>query len=239
MRNSPQRLNLGNSLNSKVEKWQLAKSSEITCEPITFFSEHLTISLLHKKIPELPYIALISACGLHGEIGDGKQLLWHLPQEFQYFKALTLGHSLVMGRKTWENLPPLKDRRIWVLSRTQLNPINFPENSLTSSTLTSEALNFFSDVQAVLDYAKEQHQAGQLDFLWISGGEQIYKLFLPLASSVFLTHIEEHYPAAKTFFPTQELNKRTLGSPKVILSIPKYQHNGHLPAWKACRYDLI
>jgi len=66
-------------------------------------------------------IAIIAAVAKNGVIGQGNALPWHLPEDMQHFKALTTGHTVIMGRKTWESLPPrfrpLPQRRNIVVSR--------------------------------------------------------------------------------------------------------------------------
>src|SRR3989344_8265108 len=66
-------------------------------------------------------ISLIAAIGKNRELGKGGRLLWHIPEDMRRFKALTLGHPVIMGRKTWESLPqmfrPLPGRTNIVVTR--------------------------------------------------------------------------------------------------------------------------
>jgi len=66
-------------------------------------------------------IVIVAAVAKNGVIGKGNALPWHLPEDMQHFKALTTGHAVLMGRKTWESLPPkfrpLPNRRNLVLTR--------------------------------------------------------------------------------------------------------------------------
>ncbi|HRH88936.1 MAG TPA: dihydrofolate reductase, partial [Rubrivivax sp.] len=68
-----------------------------------------------------PELVLIAAVARNGVIGRGNELLWHLPEDMRFFKAATRGHAVIMGRKTWQSLPPrfrpLPERRNIVVTR--------------------------------------------------------------------------------------------------------------------------
>ena len=66
-------------------------------------------------------LTLIAALDLENGIGKNNQLLWHLPDDFARFKQLTMGHCVIMGRKTWESLPKLLPKRTHIIiSREEL-----------------------------------------------------------------------------------------------------------------------
>ena len=71
----------------------------------------------------MPVLTLIAAVARNSVIGIDNRLPWHLPADLRHFKALTLGHTVIMGRKTWESLPanfrPLPGRRNIVFRMTQ------------------------------------------------------------------------------------------------------------------------
>lgn len=128
-------------------------------------------------------ISLIAACGLNYEIGAGNALLWHLPDDFQWFIKHTKGKSIVMGRKTMESLGrPLKNRRNLVLTRrTEPLPDGF------------EAM---PNWEAVFEAVAEDSE------LMVIGGADIYAQALNQAHAVYLTEVKAEFPKADAFFPT-------------------------------------
>ena len=67
-----------------------------------------------------PILSLIAAIGPHNELGAGNRLLWHIPEDLKHFKAVTTGHTVIMGHRTFESLgKPLPNRTNIVLSRSQ------------------------------------------------------------------------------------------------------------------------
>lgn len=116
-------------------------------------------------------IAMIAAVGPGLELGSHGNLIWHISADLKNFKRLTTGHPVIMGRKTWESLPkqPLPGRLNIVMSR---NP-----GSIEGAVAVS------SPEEAIA--ACEGH-----DFPYIIGGEQIYRLFMPHASQLFITQID-------------------------------------------------
>jgi len=86
-------------------------------------------------------LSLIAAVGRHGELGRGNDLVWRTREDQQHFKHTTMGHPVVMGRKTWDSLPerfrPLPGRRNIVVSRTpavSTNVMRSPSMSHVSVT---------------------------------------------------------------------------------------------------------
>ena len=129
-------------------------------------------------------LVLIAGVARQGAIGRDNQLLWRLPEDLARFKALTLGHPVIMGRKTWDSLParfrPLPGRRNLVISRnTELRP---------------EGAELFSSLQQAITAC-----AGA-DQLFVIGGAQIYAEALPLADRLELTEIDADFEA-DCFFP--------------------------------------
>jgi len=136
-------------------------------------------------------ISLIAVLGLNNEIGKGDELLCHLPSDLKHFKAITSGHTVIMGRKTFESLPkgPLPNRRNIVVSRnTQLK---------------------IKDVEVYpsLDYALLK-SINELE-VFIVGGAQIYAQALPFADKLYITRIQASFPEADVFFPKIDRNNWT------------------------------
>jgi dihydrofolate reductase len=115
-------------------------------------------------------------------IGAGGVMPWHVPEDLKFFRRLTLGHPIVMGRKTWESLGrPLPGRRNVVLSRT-LGPVEGAE--VVPDVAALEALGLVGDV-------------------YVIGGAEIFRLLLPRCASVYVTLLEQR-PEGDTFMPAFE-----------------------------------
>jgi dihydrofolate reductase len=129
-------------------------------------------------------LVLIAAVDRRGAIGRDNQLLVRLPEDMAHFKALTLGHTVVMGRKTWDSIParfrPLPQRRNIVLSR--------------QDGLELDGAEVFSSLDAALAACAADSQ------VFVIGGEQIYRQALPHADVLELTEIDAEYPA-DAYFP--------------------------------------
>ncbi len=126
-------------------------------------------------------LALVAALDRHSAIGRANALPWRLPDDLKRFKALTLGHPVLMGRKTAEAIGrALPGRRNLVLTRQARTAIEGME------------------VVATLDAAVEL--AG-LEPLMVIGGGEIYALALSRATHLFLTHVDTVVTGADAFFP--------------------------------------
>ncbi len=131
-------------------------------------------------------LTLIAALDLDNGIGKENQLLWHLPDDFQHFKRLTMGHCVIMGRKTLESLPKLLPKRTHiVLSRDK----NYQREHCT----------MVSSIQEAIAVAHEQDEHP-----FVIGGGEVYKLALPYATTLELTRVQAHFQA-DTFFPEIDL----------------------------------
>jgi dihydrofolate reductase len=145
-------------------------------------------------------ISLIAAVSTNRVIGVSNQLPWHLPADLKFFKATTLGHHMVMGRKTWDSFggKALPGRTSIVISR---KPLELPEGVIGVRSL-----------QEGLDYAQSK---GETECMVIGGGE-IFTLALELADRLYLTHVQTriHDPEAILFPPvserTWEIRERTI-----------------------------
>ena len=135
-----------------------------------------------------PKISLIAAVDNEFAIGKGNALPWHLPADLQRFKALTLNKTIVMGRKTAESLGrALPKRRNIVLTRSGIVPFS-----------GMEAAN---SLEQVLDLCRDESE------LCIIGGGEIYQLAWPLATHLYLTHVDTVVENADAFFPSFDLKK--------------------------------
>lgn len=145
--------------------------------------------------PTTPPLALIAAVGANRAIGLNNRLLWSLPEDMAHFKALTQGRTVLMGRKTWESLPPrfrpLPGRRNIVISR---NPdYQAPGAELAHSLEAALAL-------AAHPQDEQAPSAAAAPEVFVIGGAQLYGEALALAQRLYLTEVADS-PAADAFFP--------------------------------------
>ena len=117
-------------------------------------------------------VKLIVACSLDLTIGNNGSMPWCLPKDLKYFKEMTEGHTVIMGRKCWESIPdqyrPLSNRDNIVLSR-------------------NESLKL-EGAKVVVSITDAIEQNGEY---WIIGGAEIYRLAMPYVDEIYLTKINE------------------------------------------------
>jgi dihydrofolate reductase len=128
-----------------------------------------------------PRLTLILARARNGVIGRGGTLPWHLPEDLAHFKRSTMGHPIVMGRRTWMSLGrPLPGRRNIVVSRNAA--FNAPGAEVVTSL--DAALKLVGDAPEV----------------FVIGGVQLFEESEPRAQRILLTHIDADF-AGDTYFP--------------------------------------
>lgn len=126
-------------------------------------------------------IKIIVAMDDNNGIGKDNQLMWNIKEDMKHFRDTTMGKTIVMGRKTFESIgKPLKGRKNIVL---------------TSSDRGIEDVWIANSVESILNY----HKPSKED-IYIIGGEQIYKSFIPHADKLIVTHVQGSYDA-DTYFP--------------------------------------
>lgn len=135
-----------------------------------------------------PIIAAVVAIGRNRELGKGEKLLWHIPEDLKRFKALTLGHPVIMGRKTFESIVgyiggPLPGRPNIVVTR---NP-----------GWTYEGVTVCQTLEEAVQRAKTLDQ----EEIHIGGGAQLYEQALPIIDKLYLTLIDAEGDA-DSFFPS-------------------------------------
>ncbi|WP_107820495.1 dihydrofolate reductase [Mangrovibacterium marinum] len=128
-----------------------------------------------------PNLSMIVAMAQNGAIGKDNDLLFHLPGDLKRFKAITSGHTIIMGRKTLLSLPkwPLPNRRHIVITS---DPHARFEGCETANTIT----------EAIAKVEGEQEA-------FVIGGGTIYEQFYPLCAKLYLTKVEQDF-AGDTFF---------------------------------------
>lgn len=127
-------------------------------------------------------ISLIAAVAANGVIGSENDLPWHLPADLRRFKRLTMGHHLLMGRRTFESIGrALPGRSMVVLSRGQPE---LPEGVVGADSLRKG-----------LELARRSGD----DECFVAGGAQIYALALPIADRLYLTRIHSEFEGDRHF----------------------------------------
>jgi len=156
---------------------------------------------------------LILARAANGVIGNNNTIPWHLPDDMAHFKRLTMGCPVIMGRKTWDSLPPkfrpLPGRTNVVVSRQP----NWHENGALSASSLREALLLCEQSADV----------------WVIGGAQIYAQAMPLADTADVTEIElevEGDAFAPTFGPdwTETARERHISATGMAYAFVTYAH---------------
>ena len=146
----------------------------------------------------------IAAMSRERVIGVGGEIPWHISEDLKYFKRTTLGHVIVMGRKTFESLgKPLPGRENWVLSRTA----------------SFEGARVFRDPSEIVP-------PGDGRELFVIGGAELYAVLLPQCQEILLTHVNLSV-SGDAWFPIFEPE---FDSGEVIGSGPDYERRRYLRA---------
>ncbi len=132
-------------------------------------------------------ISIIVAVSDDLGIGKDNELLWRIPEDLKRFKKLTMGKTIIMGKKTWESLPkkPLPGRKNIVLTDI-------------TGEIIDNAVTAYSIEDALGKCEKDEE-------IFVIGGGSIYRQFMPVANSLYITHVHKKAPA-DVFFP--EIDKR-------------------------------
>lgn len=127
-------------------------------------------------------ISVIVAVAENGAIGRDNNLIWRLPNDLKYFKALTLGHTIIMGSNTFRSLPSgaLPGRENVVLSRSDAE---FPGATV------------YRSIEEAIEAVKNQEE------VFVIGGAQIYKQVMAYADKLYITEVAASFPDADVFFP--------------------------------------
>lgn len=144
------------------------------------------------------HVAIVAAIGRNRELGYGNKLLWAIPDDLKRFRALTKGHPVVMGRKTFESIVaarggPLPERTNIVITRDPERVralVGTPENVVVAASLEE-------GLAAAM-------QAPGSDEIHIGGGAEIYALALPYVDTLYLTLVDASCDTADSFFPAFE-----------------------------------
>lgn len=131
-------------------------------------------------------ISIIVAVSEDWGIGRNNELLWNIPEDLKRFKRLTMGNTIIMGKKTWESLPrrPLPGRKNVVLTDDLKECV---EGSVTAYSI--------EDALSKCDKGGE---------IFIIGGGSIYRQFMPIADRLYISHVHKKAPA-DIYFPEIDL----------------------------------
>lgn len=135
-------------------------------------------------VPQTSRLSLIVAMARNRVIGAGGRIPWHLPGELRLFKSITMGHHIIMGRKTYESIGRLLPGRITVI-------------------VTRRRDYHVAGAVVVHSLAEALEAAAGNDEIFVIGGGELYRAALPLADRIYLTTVDAE-PAGDTCFP--ELN---------------------------------
>jgi len=127
-------------------------------------------------------IFIIAAFGINNELGKDNDLLWHISEDLKQFKRITSGHTVIMGRKTFNSIKnkPLPKRR--------------------NIVITSDTSSDFPGVEIVHSVEEAMEHIKPEEIVFILGGATIYRQFLPFTHKMYLTRVYKAYEA-DTFFP--------------------------------------
>lgn len=143
-------------------------------------------------------ILLIAAISTNRVIGKNGKTPWHIPEELSFFKTTTMGHPLIMGRKTFDSLEaPLPGRRNIVLSR---NPLFLPQGA-----------------ERAADFERALRLCAGTEKVFIIGGAQIFAIALPLATGILLSVLDRTVEG-DAYFPEFSLSDFT--------EISRVRHSG-------------
>ena len=156
-----------------------------------------------------PIVSIVVAMARNRTIGVNNTLPWRCPEDLKHFKALTMGHHMIMGRKTFDSIgKPLPGRTTVIVTRNENLHI---EGCLMADSLENAIANCDSDNE-----------------IFIVGGAQLYALSMPLADRLYLTHVQKNV-TGDAHFP--EFNQAEW------LELTREKHSQELP--ELLEYDFV
>lgn len=130
---------------------------------------------------ERTFVSAIVAAAENNAIGKDNQLLWHLPNDLRFFKRTTTGHTIIMGRKTYESVgKPLPNRRNIIVTR--------------QTEYAAEGAEVVHSLMAALERCAGEEE------VFVVGGAEIYQQALPILNRIYLTRVHVALPG-DSFFP--------------------------------------
>ena len=124
-------------------------------------------------------VSIVVAISENHVIGKNNKLLWHLPKDLKHFKDITTGHTVIMGRKTYDSVgKPLPNRRNIIITR---------------QAITIAGCEVVSSIEVALELCKVENE------VFIVGGAEIYKLALHLTDRIYITIIHQNFEGDTNF----------------------------------------
>ena len=131
-------------------------------------------------------VTMIAAVGRNGVIGDGSSMPWHISEDLKYFKRTTMGHPMIMGRRTFDAIGVLPGRRSIVLTRQE----DWRHADVETAHSLAEALSL----------------AGPADEVFVIGGGEVYREAMPYAARLVITEVDQS-PEGSVTFPEVDLSE--------------------------------
>lgn len=145
-------------------------------------------------------VSIVAAVGQNYELGKNNDLIWHFKDDMRFFKSITVGNTVIMGRKTFESMP---------------KALPYRRNIVITSDKTYSAEN----IEVAFTPEQALEMAGDED-VFIIGGGRVYAQFINIADRIYLTEIEDSCDDAEVFFP--QFNKEKYER----MPINKYEVDG-------------
>lgn len=134
-----------------------------------------------------PTINIIVAVADDWAIGRDGDMPWHISADMKFFKATTMGHSLVMGRRTWESIGS--------------KPLPGRQNIVVSARLAAEWESAGGSQAIAVDSLERAFEVAEDSEIFVMGGGMIYRQAIDVADRLYVTHVHTVVPDADTFFP--------------------------------------
>lgn len=145
-------------------------------------------------------ISLIAAVSLDGVIGVDEQIPWRIPEDFKIFRETTMGNVLIVGRKTYETLPPkaFEGRKYVVVTNQNELPLPLVAES------DRDNIHLACDTYDALLIAKQLANKNDCD-IFVIGGSTIYSALIDHCDEAYITWVNKFIPEGNKFFPMNDL----------------------------------
>lgn len=134
-------------------------------------------------------LSIIAAIGKNNELGKNNNLIWHLPNDLKFFKEITTGKTILMGKNTYDSLPGILPNRKHII-------LHF------SKELQNNEIEVFTSIDEFINKYKNIDEE-----IFVIGGASIYKQFIDLSNTMYLTEINAEDKNADVYFPKFNKNE--------------------------------
>jgi len=156
-------------------------------------------------------ISMVVALGKDNVIGKDNGLLWHLPDDLRHFKAITLGHPVIMGRNTWESIPE------------KYRPLPGRTNIVVTRNTEYDALGAIR-AHSLEDALEQAKLASGSEEIFIIGGGELFATSLPQTERIYLTIVDDDTPGTVFFPDYSEFTN--------VVSEEMHEENGYSYIWR-------